>query len=86
MRNFENSTFGNSRGSASVILLAIMAVLYFGAFYFGSRGYGYTGYRGYHHGPSFFYWGGANTYHSPSARVGSVGGPGHQGGGTAGGK
>ncbi len=86
MKNPENSTLGNSQGSASVIVMVVMAVLYFGAFYAGSRGYGYTGYGGYHHGPSFFYWGGANTYYGPSARAGSVGGPGHLGGGTGGGK
>lgn len=82
----ENLVSGNPLSGVVIGTLAVMGILYFGAFYFGSQGYGYSGYRGYHRGPSFFYWGGVNTYHDPSARSGSIGGPGHRGGGTAGGK
>ena len=74
------------RGSAVMALVLILGLVWGGAFYLGSRGWGYSGYYGYHRGPSFFYWGGANTYHSPSVRSGSVGGPGHRGGGVGGGK
>lgn len=82
----KNPVLGNSQGIVTIGILVVMGVLFFTAFSFGTRGYGYAGSRGYHRGPSFFYWGGANTYHNPSARAGSVGGPGHLGGGTSGGK
>ena len=82
----ENGVTGKSLSTATIGIVVVMTIFYFSAFYFGKQGYGYTGYRGYHYGPSFFYWGGANTYHSPSARAGSVGGPDHRGGGTSGGK
>jgi hypothetical protein len=52
----------------------------------GYGGYGYAGHGGYHRGPSMFYWGGVNTYHSPSVRTGSRSGPGLRGGGLHGGK
>lgn len=47
---------------------------------FASAGYGYMGYNGYGHGPSFMYWGGPNIYRNRDMRTGSGnnrgGGPG----------
>ncbi len=77
---------GNSTGSILVVLLIVLALFYSTAFWFGSRGWGYTGYYGYHRGPSFWYWGGPYTYHDPSIRSGSVRGPTARGGGIGGGK
>ncbi|TAE83371.1 MAG: hypothetical protein EAZ74_06310 [Alphaproteobacteria bacterium] len=51
-----------------------------------SHGYGYMGYRGYHSGPSFWYWGGPTTYAEPSNRSGSVNGTDRVGGGPGSGK
>lgn len=53
------------------------------------KGWGYSGYGGYHAGPSFFYWGGGRTDHyrgGPSARQGSLGGTSQSGGGPGRGK
>lgn len=63
-----------------------LAIVYLIAMPFGCRGCGYAGYGGFHRGPSFFYWGGVPTFHGPSVRTGSVGGPGFRGGGPRGGK
>ncbi len=82
----KRSVLNNSGGSVMIIVAVVLVVLYLFAFRLGSRGWGYTGYRGYHMGPSFFYWGGPRTYHDPSVRTGSPGGPGHRGGGLGGGK
>lgn len=65
-----------------VLLLGGYAMLFVPAL----RGYGYAGYGGFHRGPSFFYWGGVNTYHDPSVRSGSRSGPGVRGGGPHAGK
>ena len=46
-----------------------------------SNGYGYMGYRGYHHGHSYWYWGGPNTYYNRNVRSGSVSGANVRGGG-----
>lgn len=53
---------------------------------FASSGYGYMGYNGYGHGPSFWYWGGPNVYHGRDVRNGSVSGSGGFGGGPGAGK
>lgn len=68
---------------ATIVALVIIYLLLFTA---ASSGYGYAGHGGYSHGPSFWYWGGVNTYHSPSIRTGSSNGPAHIGGGVHGGK
>lgn len=70
----------------SIIGIAAAALLYFGLFSFASAGYGYAGYHGYHHGPSFWYFGGPRFYPSRSLRNGSPGGPGGRGTGLHGGK
>lgn len=68
------------------IVAAICLVLYFMAFWGGSRGWGYQGYYGYHHGPSWFYMSDAKTYPRSNTRTGSLGGSAHRGGGISGGK
>lgn len=73
-------------GSIVIGAIVILALMYLGAFFFAMRGWGYQGYYGYRRGPSFFYWGGPTTYHGPSVRQGSLGGPSHRGGGLRGGK
>lgn len=56
--------------------IAVIAVIYFASFAFSARGYGYTGYNGYHSGPSFWYWGGPRYYYpSGDLREGSLSGP-----------
>ena len=86
MLNNHGTEMGNKRGGVLLAMLVILGVIYMGAFYFGQRGWGYTGYYGYHAGPSFWYWGGPPIYYGPSVRTGSVGGPDHRGGGVRGGK
>ena len=79
--------FNNERGSAGfVVLIGIMVVLYLLLFNFGSRGWGYMGYRGYSYGPSWWYWGGPRYHYGGSVRNGSLGGRSHRGGGFRGGK
>lgn len=64
-----------------LIFAAGVIVVYFLLFPLSSHGYGYAGYGGYHHQPSFWYWGGAsNHYIDTSVREGSLGGPGRTGG------
>lgn len=67
-------------------VIAGAVIVYVLLFALAREGYGYAGYGGWHRGPSFWYWGGATTYHEPSVRLGSVGGPAHLGGGLHGGK
>ena len=76
----------NSEGSATIIVIVVLAVIYIFATVFSTRGWGYSGYNGYGYGPSLWYFGGPTTYHDPSARTGSVGGSGSRGGGLGGGK
>ncbi len=76
----------NERGSGFVVLLAIMGMLYFVLFSWGSRGWGYMGYRGYHYGPSWLYWGGPRYHYGGNVKNGSLGGRSHRGGGIRGGK
>lgn len=66
--------------------LALLVILYVLLINASCRGCGYAGYGGYHRPASFWYWGGVSTYHSPSVRTGSAGGPGVRGGGIHGGK
>ncbi len=77
---------GNQKGAALIGVIVALAVVYLLLLMVSSRGYGYAGYGGYHRGPSFFYWGGVRTYHGPSVRAGSIGGPRTAGGGTGAGK
>lgn len=74
--------FGNRR---NIIIAAVIAGIYLLLFAASARGYGYSGYGGYHSGPSFWYFGGSR-YHYPSqsVRQGSIGGPRGSGGISAG--
>ncbi len=76
----------NASGSVVIVVVVVLVLVYLVSFRFASRGWGYTGYYGYHRGPSIWYWGGPSTYHGPSVRTGSTGGPAHRGGGLGGGK
>lgn len=69
-----------------IIAIAVLALAYFFLFSLASSGYGYAGYHGYAHGPSFWYFGGPHYYHGASVRNGSLGGPGGRGSGLHGGK
>lgn len=68
------------------IVAAILLALYLLAFIGGYRGWGYQGYYGYHHGPSWFYWSDTKSYPKTNTRTGSLGGSTHRGGGISGGK
>lgn len=73
-------------GLAVAATTALLGASYLYALPSASQGYGYMGYRGFQRGPSMWYWANSNIYRTPSARTGSQGGPGHRGGGLAGGK
>ena len=75
-----------TKKNRTIVLVVILVILFLWALFYSSRGWGYMGYNGYHHGPSFFYMGGPSVYHQPSNRDGSVSGSGHRGGGFSGGK
>ena len=64
----------------------LLGLVYYALIPTASRGYGYMGYYGYHRGPSFWYWGGPNTYYDRNNRSGSVNGPSVRGGGPGSGK
>ena len=67
----------------SIIILSavVLAFVYLGLFSYSAAGYGYSGYGGYHSGPSFWYFGGPHYYPSRSLRRSSLEGPGTRGGG-----
>jgi hypothetical protein len=75
-------------GSAllSILLIVGLTAMFLMLLRMSTSGWGYTGYAGYHRGPSFWYWGGPSVYTGPSVRSGSVSGPGNTGGGYSGGK
>ena len=68
-------------GNTLIGLLIVMAVVYFGVLMISMRGWGYMGYGGYYHSPSFWYWGGPRIYRSSSIRHDSLGGLSSRGGG-----
>ena len=77
----------NKLAIAVVVLMVLGLVGLYALLWLPSYGgYGYAGYGGYHRGPSFFYWGDVDTYHSRSVRSGSRSGPGLRSGGIHGGK
>ena len=76
----------NKTRKAVLTTAAILGVLYLAFLPLASNGYGYMGYHGYHHSPSFFYWGGPNIYYDRSIRNGSRSGPNTLGGGPGSGK
>lgn len=71
---------------AVLISSALLGVIYIALFPAASSGYGYMGHNGYHHGPSFWYFGGPRTYYGSDVRSGSVGGARVRGGGPGSGK
>ncbi len=64
----------------------ILLIIYLGCMPFARNGYGYMGYHGFNHGPSFFYWGGPRVNHNRNIRSGSIGGSSTRGGGPNSGK
>ena len=70
------------------VFTILLIWLFSASFTCASRGWGYPGYGGGYYGGwgRSFYWGGPSTYYDPSVREGSLGGPGHAGGGLSGGK
>ena len=75
-----------SKKTQYIGIAAVLVILFIVAISYSTRGWGYMGYNGYYHGPSFFYMGGPSVYHQPSNRDGSVSGSGNRGGGFSGGK
>lgn len=75
-----------TKKSRHMILIGVLVVTFIFALIYSSKGWGYTGYNGYHSGPSFFYFGGPRIYNQPSVRDGSVSGSRQRGGGFSGGK
>lgn len=70
-----------------LIVGAVLVVGYFALFTTATNGYGYMGYNGYHHGPSFWHMMGPRTYTGrPSNRTGSLGAQDHTRAGFHGGK
>lgn len=68
-----------------ILLGVIWTIIYISLLPSASNGYGYTGYYGYHRGPSFWYFGGASTYHNRNLRSNSSG-TSFRGGGPGSGK
>jgi hypothetical protein len=68
---------------ASTIILALIYLMLMRS---ASKGYGYTGYNGFHRGSSLWYWGAPTTYTEPSNRSGSLSGTSRIGGGPGSGK
>lgn len=50
-------------GIIEITVIVLVLLFVFGLF-LSFRGWGYPGYGGFHHGPSMFYWGAPETYHS----------------------
>ena len=69
-----------------IAISVILGIIYFSLLSAAANGYGYMGYRGYHSGPSFFYFGGPSTYYDRNVRRGSVSGSRMRGGGPSSGK
>ena len=57
-----------------ICLIVVLAIIYFSCFNASSKGYGYPGYRGYHHHHSFWYYRGYDESFYPSNRENSVNG------------
>jgi hypothetical protein len=76
----------NEKGFMHIGLAVVLGAIFLLLFSWGRRGYGYMGYRGYNHGPSWWYWGGSKYHYGRSVRDGSIRGRSHRGGGFRGGK
>lgn len=75
----------NKTAKILLVLILVLSSSYGYLFHIASNGYGYTGYHGYHRGPSFWYFGGPSTYHDRNVRS-NVGGSNVRGGGPGSGK
>ena len=76
----------NNKGSVNIGIIIGLVILLIALFAVARTGYGYMGYRGYHHGPSWWYWGGPSYHYGKNVRHGSVKSRSHRGGGFRGGK
>ncbi len=76
----------NKTTKALLITSISLGAIYLFLIPLASNGYGYMGYRGYHRGPSFWYFGGPSMYYDRNVRRGSVSGSRFRGGGPASGK
>ena len=68
------------------IVIAMLGVIYFACFNVAQTGYGYPGYRGYHHHHSYWYFRHYDESYNPSVREHSIGGHNASGKGMHGGK
>ena len=57
-----------------ITIIILLGILYIACFKAAERGYGYAGYRGYHHHHSFWYYRGYDEGFYPSNRENSVNG------------
>ena len=76
----------NKNSKAMLITACVLGLIYLLLLPPANHGYGYMGYYGYHHGPSWWYWGSPTVYHERSVRLSSTGGPHSLGGGPGVGK
>ncbi len=57
-----------------IVLITILIFVYSACFHFSYEGYGYPGYRGYHHHHSSWYFGRHDSAYDTSVRENSVSG------------
>lgn len=69
-----------------ICLIVFLIILYHLLFGVAEKGYGYSGYRGYHHHHSYWYYRGYDEGYYPSAREDSVNGSKFSKRGLSGGK
>ena len=69
-----------------LILITVLVVIYFACFHFSYEGYGYPGYRGYHHHHSRWYFSRHDYAYDTSVRENSVNGSRFSRKGISGGK
>lgn len=69
-----------------LIIILLLGIIYFACFNVAKKGYGYAGYRGYHHHHSFWYTRGYDESFYPSNRETSTNGNKFSGRGLSGGK
>ncbi|MCR5261031.1 MAG: hypothetical protein K6C94_04260 [Candidatus Gastranaerophilales bacterium] len=69
-----------------VVTILLLTTVYYACFNYAEKGYGYTGYRGFHHHRSFWYYRNTNEAFSPSNRESSQSGNNFSRRGLSGGK
>ena len=67
-------------------VIGILGIIYLACFSPAQQGYGYPGYRGYHHHHSYWYFRSYDESYNPSVRESSLGGHNASGKGIHGGK